>query len=93
MKKYGQSGEYQLRKIAGQAMLFPIGAKSDEMQGTIALNEESECIYTMLAEPKALDEIKAEIEKQYDTQNIPLHEMLTRLMKQYVAYGVVKEYE
>lgn len=93
MKRYIQSGDYQLRKIAGQTMLFPIGEKSDKMQGAIVLNEESECIYTILAEPKTFGEIKAELEKQYDIQNVPIHEILTRLMEQYVAYGVVKEYE
>lgn len=71
-------------------MLFPIGEKSDEMQGAIILNEESECIYTILSEAKTFDEITAEIKARYDTQGVPIREMLEKLMEQYAEYGVVK---
>lgn len=92
MENYYQStNNYQLRKIANQTFLFPVGKKADELQGAIVLNEMSEYVWNLIHEPLLLEEIISKIEDVYDTENVDLRSFIVPLLNQFEAYGVLEQ--
>lgn len=91
MSKYVVTGDYQLREIAGQILLFPIKEKADELQGTIVLNEISAFVFQQFSDPKEIEEIVSAIDEIYDTKDIDVRSLIVPLVQQFEKYKVVRE--
>ena len=89
MEKYRTTEYYQLKNIAGQIMLFPVGAKASVLQGAIALNELSAFVWQELREAKTLDEVIRAIEENYDTEGEDVREHIIPLLESFEAYEVI----
>lgn len=89
MKKYRTTEYYQLKKIAGQIMLLPVGTKASVLQGAIALNELSAFVWQELRDAKTLDEVICAIEDNYDTEGEDVQAHIIPLLKSFEEYEVI----
>ena len=58
--------EFVVRDVAGQVVALPAGKDSAQFNGMIKLNSVGEFIFKKLANEITLDEILAEVAKEYD---------------------------
>lgn len=89
MDTYRSTDSFYLRRIANQIMLFPMGAKADELQGAIVIDEMAEFIWTELKQPKSFSELITIINKQYDVGNEDISPSIMDLLDFFLTYGVV----
>lgn len=60
--------EFLLRKVGGQDLLVPIGAKVMDMNCLIALNATGRCVWELLAEDRSVEDLAAEIAERFDIE-------------------------
>ena len=87
-KQYRRTNNYQLRKIANQIMLFPVGRKADDLQGAIILNELSEFIWKIVDKPKTIEDIFKTIIENYEVENEDYQYLIIQLLDEFVEYEV-----
>ena len=59
--------DFVVRDVAGQVVALPTGADSAEFNGMIKLNSVGDFMFKKLANDTTLDEIVADVSKEYNT--------------------------
>lgn len=90
IKKYIRTNNFNLRKIANDAFLFPIGDMADHVQGVIVLNELSQYIWELLEDPKTFNEIVDDITTNYDVSSEKAQLDLNNLLSLFEQNGVIQ---
>ena len=90
IKKYMRTNNFELRKFANNAFLFPIGDMADHVQGTIMLNELSQYIWELLEAPRTCNEIVDDITTNYDVSSEKAQLDLNNLLSQFEHNGVIR---
>lgn len=90
IKKYVRTNNFNLRKVANDTLLFPIGDMADHVQGAIVLNELSQYIWELLKTPKTFNEIVENITSNYDVSSEKVQLDLNNLLLQFEQNDVIR---
>ena len=61
-----RSKDFLLQTVGGQDLLVPLGGKVMDMNALITLNATGRCVWEFLAEDRSVEDLVAEIAKQFD---------------------------
>lgn len=64
---YRASGQFVVRTIAGETLLIPVGAATQDFNGMILLNETGAFLWEALQEPKTEDALTAALVDAFET--------------------------
>ena len=82
---------FVLRKIAGQYMVIPVGARAKELHGMIGLNETGAFLWERLAGNRTPEEIVKDLCEEYDVQETDAAASVERFCQKLKAEGVLTD--
>ena len=80
---------FVLRKIAGQHMAIPVGARAKELHGMIGLNETGAFIWERLSDGQPSEAIVAALCSEYDVQEEAAMESVKRFCQKLKSEGIL----
>ena len=89
MTKYQNSKNYLCRKIVDDIILFPIDEKTAGFRGGIYLNNVSYFVWTLLENPKTVEEISYEVSNEFKSDMKIVKPDIEELMEQFIDMKVV----
>lgn len=92
-KSYKVNGNYLLRKIAGEAVLIPVGSGSEQLNGIITLNETFQFIWKQFQQPHTINDVVAAARQEYDDVDDRIEKDICRFVEESLQYGFLTEEE
>lgn len=85
--QYKANENYLLRKIAGEAVLVPVGKGAEQFNGMITLNETFEFIWKQFQKPNTIHEVVEAAKLEYTTEDDMIERDVRRFVAESVQYG------
>lgn len=82
---------FVLRKIAGKFMAVPVGARSKELHGMIALNETGAFLWEQLNHARTVDELVALLRSEYEVEEETARNAVIRFGRELLEQGVLED--
>lgn len=92
-KLYKTNGDFLLRKIAGEAVLIPVGGGADQLNGMITLNETFQFIWEMFKQPCTISSVIEAAKEEYEDSDGTIEKDIHRFVEESLQYGFLKEEE
>lgn len=92
-KLYKVNGNYLLRKIAGEAVLIPVGSGTEQLNGIITLNETFRFIWEQFKEPHTVQDVVMSARNEYDDEDEKIEKDICRFVEESLQYGFLTEEE
>ena len=86
MKRYQSNPNYIKRTIAGESLLIPIGAATQEFNGMVSMNTSGAFIWDCLQEAKTEEELIQMLMEEYDVSQ----EMAEADIHGYLEGGLIR---
>lgn len=82
---------FVLRKIAGQSMAIPVGARTQEIHGMIGLNETGAFLWTKLQEAQTEDGLTEALLEEYEVEEQLARESVRMFLDKLGNAGFLKQ--
>lgn len=89
-ERYTVNKDFMLRKIAGEAVLIPIGEGCKQLNGMITVNETFEFIWTQFQTPKTIDEVIQLAKAEYNDESQQIEHDIHKFVTESLHYGFMK---
>ena len=83
--------ELVISNIVDEIVAVPVGESAKDYHMVLKLNEESQKIIELLNKGASLEEICAEIKKEYSIEDNLLRKYVTEFIEQLKEYGLIEE--
>ncbi len=91
MTKYQAKDGFVSREIAGELLLVPVGARVQDLNGMIYLNETSQFIWESLSNPVTIDEIVNKIKAEFNIHDDDVYQDVKDFIDQALENGLIEE--
>lgn len=89
-ERYIANVEYLLRKIAGKAVLIPVGKGAEQLNGIITLNETFEFIWKQFQKPNTIAGVVKAAELEYAAENEVIEKDIRKFVEESKRYGFLR---
>jgi hypothetical protein len=69
MERFKRSAAFSIRRVGNETLLVPLGSQLADTNGLILLNETAHCIWELLDEDRAFDELVWAIQEKFEVSH------------------------
>ena len=83
--------DFLLRKVASSYMAVPVGSRTSEMSGIIALNETAAFLWDVFRKDTTIEEATNALLSEFDTDEATARAAVERIVEQFRSEGLLEE--
>lgn len=88
-QRYKTNSDFLLRKIAGEAVLIPVGDASHHLNGMLTFNESFQFIWEHFKEPHTVEEVVATARLEYEDPDGTIEKDIRNFVEESLKYGFI----
>jgi hypothetical protein len=86
----GDNG-FVTRRVAGETIVIPVSSRVGDLDAIYALNDVGSRVWTLLEEPKSVEEIARVLSEEYDVAREQVMSDVVELLGELRANGLVRD--